>query len=183
MTAVRGVLLPHMATICYADDTVVGVRGSELEEVLRRAEVATELLISRIQVLGLTVAVSKADAMVFGQPGWRIPRHTVLSVDGEPVQLKANIKYLGLVLDRKWDFHEHFVRRGPKLMKTASALSRLLPNDGGPKGTCRKLRRCSEEHGIIRDARLGGQAVGEEQEEFNNECLPVDHDELVKMDF
>lgn len=36
--AIRGVLLPRMAVICYADDTMVAVRGKEMREALRRAK-------------------------------------------------------------------------------------------------------------------------------------------------
>lgn len=45
-----------------------------MEEVLRRASVAAELAIDRIQALGLRVAVEKTEAIVFGGRGWRLPR-------------------------------------------------------------------------------------------------------------
>ncbi|XP_073948986.1 protein turtle-like [Choristoneura fumiferana] len=137
--AIGGVQLPRMTTICYADDTMVAVRGGDLRETLRKAAVATELVVDRIRALGLQVAVAKMDAIVFGGPGWRLPANTEIRIGGEPVQVKANIKYLGLVLDRKWDFSEHFTRLAPRLVHTASALGRLLPNVEGPKQTCRKL--------------------------------------------
>ncbi|XP_073960783.1 uncharacterized protein [Choristoneura fumiferana] len=41
------------------------------------------------------------------------------------------MKYLGLVLDSRWNFQDHFRRLAPKLIGSASALSRLLPNVGG----------------------------------------------------
>lgn len=72
----------------------------------RRASVAAELVIDRIQALSLRVAVEKTEAIVFGGRGWRLPRGLALPIAGDAVQVKANIKYLGLVLDRKWDFKE-----------------------------------------------------------------------------
>ncbi|CAH2209504.1 jg22661, partial [Pararge aegeria aegeria] len=48
-------------------------------------------------------------------------------------------KYLGLVLDRKWNFEEHFRQLAPRVVGAASAFSRLLPNVGGPGAPCRRL--------------------------------------------
>jgi hypothetical protein len=137
--AIRGAQLPRMATICYADDTMVAVRGSDYVETMRRAAVATELTVGRIQLLGLRVALSKTEAVVFGGRGWRLRADGVIPVGGEEVQVKANIKYLGLILDRKWEFGEHFKQLAPRLVGAAAALGRLLPNVGGPKAPCRRL--------------------------------------------
>ncbi|XP_046978124.1 uncharacterized protein LOC124543846, partial [Vanessa cardui] len=49
------------------------------------------------------------------------------------------MKYLGLVLDSRWNFEPHFTRLAPRLLGAASALSRLLPNLGGPNSSCRRL--------------------------------------------
>lgn len=50
---------------------------------------------------------------------------------------KAQMKYLSLVLDRKWNFGVHFIR--PNLRGAAAALARLLPNMRGPGTASRKL--------------------------------------------
>ncbi|KAJ8706530.1 hypothetical protein PYW07_012608 [Mythimna separata] len=49
------------------------------------------------------------------------------------------MKYLGLVLDSRWTFEEHFRRLAPKLDRSGAALKRLLPNLGGPDAPCRRL--------------------------------------------
>ncbi|XP_063624757.1 uncharacterized protein LOC134796497 [Cydia splendana] len=154
--AIRGVQFPRMVTVCYADDTLVAVRGKELEEVLRRAAVATELTIQRIELLGLRVALPKTEAMVLGRTrGWgRLPAGTAVRVGGESVQVKAHIKYLGLVLDRKWTFEEHFARLAPRLVGAASALGRLLRNLGGPNAPCRRLYA-----GVVRSMALYGAPI------------------------
>ncbi|KAJ0179790.1 hypothetical protein K1T71_004381 [Dendrolimus kikuchii] len=64
------------------------------------------------------------------------------------------MKYLGLVLDSRWDFSAHFRQLAPKLKRAAGALSRLLPNIGGPEATCRKLFE-----GIVRSMALYGAPV------------------------
>ncbi|XP_039760447.1 uncharacterized protein LOC120634122, partial [Pararge aegeria] len=72
--AIRPVLLPRMVIICYADDTMVAVRGSSYEESVRRATVATELMVTRIGMLGLKVALPKTEELSFAaiiiDPGW-----------------------------------------------------------------------------------------------------------------
>ena len=47
------------------------------------------------------------------------------------------MKYLGLVLDSRWFFREHFHRLFPKALKMAAALGRLMTNTGGPE-ECRR---------------------------------------------
>lgn len=49
------------------------------------------------------------------------------------------MKYLGLHLDGRWCFEEHFARLAPRVGGVAASLSRLLPNLGGPDGRVRRL--------------------------------------------
>jgi len=49
------------------------------------------------------------------------------------------MKYLGLHLDGRWEFGEHFAQLALKMGRVAASLSRLLPNLGGPDGRVRKL--------------------------------------------
>ncbi|CAH2228538.1 jg28018, partial [Pararge aegeria aegeria] len=137
--AIRPALLPRMAIICYADDTLIAVRGSSYGEAARRATVATELVVTRIGMLGLKVALQKTEAVLFGGVGWRPPAHSSILVSGEAVKIRAHMRYLGLVLDRKWNFEEHFRQLAPRVVGAAAALGRLLPNVGGPGAPCRRL--------------------------------------------
>lgn len=166
--AIRGAQLPRMITICYADDTLVAVRGKDITETIRRATVATELTIDRIKRLGLKVALSKTEAIIFGGQSWSVrANHTaVINVTGVPIHIKTHIKYLGLILDRKWDFREHFTRLTPRIVGTASALGRLLPNIGGPKTTCRRLFA-----GVVRSMALYGAPIWANRLSENNKSL------------
>jgi len=42
------------------------------------------------------------------------------------------IKYLGLTLDGRWGFSEHFASLAAKVDKMADALAHLMPNLSGP---------------------------------------------------
>lgn len=64
---------------------------------------AADILVHRIELLGLKVTLAKTEAIVFGGRGreWRLPAGAHFSIGGETVQVWAQIKYLGLVVDRK----------------------------------------------------------------------------------
>lgn len=64
------------------------------------------------------------------------------------------MKYLGILLDSRWKFLEHFQGLGPKLIRTAGALCRVLPNKGGPNNSCRRLYA-----GVVKSMALYGAPV------------------------
>ncbi|XP_020296398.1 uncharacterized protein LOC109861253 [Pseudomyrmex gracilis] len=71
--------------------------------------------------------------MWFYGPRGRPPRGLSLRVT------EARVEYLGLYLDPKWRFKEHFARLAPRVRKVAKSLTRLLPNLGGPREKVRCL--------------------------------------------
>ncbi|XP_026329062.1 uncharacterized protein LOC113237035 [Hyposmocoma kahamanoa] len=119
-----------MRVICCADDTLVTARGRTYGEAARLSTVVTSLVEERIHLLGKD------------RPFWgRLP-----------IPIKA--KYLGLLLDGRWNFRTQIAQLAPKLAGTAAALGRLLPNVGGPGSVCRRLYT-----GIIRSMALYGAPV------------------------
>lgn len=67
------------------------------------------------------------------------PENGCITVEGTKIKVGPGIKYLGLLIDDRWRFRQHFAQLTPRLERVASALSRLLPNIGGPKTSVRKL--------------------------------------------
>ncbi|KAJ8734058.1 hypothetical protein PYW07_014609 [Mythimna separata] len=67
---------------------------------------------------------------------------------------RRTMEYLGLVLNSRWTFEEHFRRLVPKLDRTGTALKRLLPSVGGPDAPRRRLYA-----GIVRFMALYGAPV------------------------
>lgn len=130
-------------------------------ETLRRATVAEELVVDRMDMLGPRVAVTKTEAIIFGGPGWRVPRNAVLPIAGEAVQIKSRT-----TLDRKWNDGKLFSRLAPKLVGTASAVGRLVPNGGGPKGACRRIYA-----GMARSMELYGSPIWANRLSEQNKAL------------
>ncbi|CAH2238060.1 jg9758 [Pararge aegeria aegeria] len=141
----RGPLLPGMRVLCYADDTLVTACGNTYEDAARLAVVGTSMVVDRIRMIGLKVSISKTEAIlsIIHRPRRGPPRGAYITV-----------LVLGLTLDGRWGFKAHFTQLGPRLVSTAAALGRLLPNIGGPESTCRRLYA-----GIVRSMALYGAPI------------------------
>ena len=55
------------------------------------------------------------------------------------MEWKKSIKYLGMQLDRRLSFSEHLQIATVKVMQYGAALTRLMPNIGGPREAMRRL--------------------------------------------
>lgn len=150
----RGHLRRGLSVVCYADDTLMTARGRDYEQAVSRASVGVSEIVGRIERLGLKVALNKTEVLSFHGPRRAPPAGINIEVGGERIEVKPTIKYLGLVLDGRWSFREHFRLLASKLIKTAGALGRLLPNTGGPNITCRRLYT-----GVVRSMALYGAPV------------------------
>lgn len=150
----RGELPSGADLTCYADDTLVTARGSSHREATLIATAAVSQVVTRIRRLGLEVALDKSEAMVFHGPRRAPAPGSHIVVSGARIAVESTMKYLGLVLDSRWEFGPHFRRLAPKLMGAAGALSTLLPNMGGPSAACRRLYV-----GIVRSMALYGAPV------------------------
>ncbi|XP_076383919.1 uncharacterized protein LOC143261234 [Megalopta genalis] len=148
--------LPDGATlVCYADDTLVVAVGSTFERTIRRAEVAVAAVVARIRDLGLKIAPEKAEAVWFhGRPRSRPPARSWIRVGEACVEVKSELKYLGLILDSRWSFDAHLDRLVPRVEKAAASLGRLLPNLGGPGDLVRRLYL-----GVVRSMALYGAPI------------------------
>lgn len=136
----RGALLPGLQLVCYADDTLVLASGRDWEEATRRAKIGSAMMIRRIRTLGLEVALQNTEVMYMaGAGGEKSPPQGYIDIEGERIKVGPNMKYLGLTLDRKWEWEEHFRRLAPKIRGAVNGLGRILPNLGGPKGKRRQL--------------------------------------------
>ncbi|XP_018367005.1 PREDICTED: uncharacterized protein LOC108763667 [Trachymyrmex cornetzi] len=133
----RGDLHLDCSVLCYADDTLVLSKGEDWEEATMEAEMAVETIVQRIQDMGLEVAPLKTEVVGFCERGR--PANTAISVAGVEVLVGTRMKYLGLTLDTRWTFVPYFEGLSPRLEKAALALSKLLPNLGGPNRKARKL--------------------------------------------
>lgn len=119
--------LTYEEHICYADDTIITSTASTYEEAKLRACMQAERTIYEIRELGLKVAVEKKEVMVFqGKRGKRPPKEDLVVLNGKEIRIGKSLKYLGMMLDCKLDFREHFRYVHEKAEKVKRALSKCL---------------------------------------------------------
>lgn len=112
--------------VCYADDTLVLASADTVLTATRRVNLQTALVINRIRRLGLSVAASKTEAVLFyGKT--KPATFPLVQVAGESIQTKDNMKYLGVILDSKLSFKLHFEYVEKKASKVTKALGDLCP--------------------------------------------------------
>lgn len=123
--------------IAFADDiAVVGIAKNTdlLEAAMNRS---LSLISEWIDTNGLRISVNKTVAMTMTtKRRYKRPQFVLLE---ETLELKEHVKYLGVELNSKLGFKEHTKMDRAKAVKTTVALTRLMPNVGGPSPTKRKL--------------------------------------------
>jgi len=174
----RGALLPGMAIVCYADDTLVMAWEKDWRSTILLAQAGVAHVIGRIRALGLEVALQKTEAIWFAGPRSRGPPRdrAVLEIEGERVGIGTQMKYLGLILDHCWSFGPHFDRLAPRIRAAAANLGRLMPNLGGPRDGARRLFM-----GAVRSIALYGAPVWHDQLEVTRRCKQVLRDVHRRM--
>ncbi|KMQ90527.1 reverse transcriptase [Lasius niger] len=123
--------------ICYADDTLV-IATADCLQTATRAGIQASLVMRQIQRLGLKVSEAKTEAVIF-HGGIHMDPLSHVNVGNTRIQLGKSIKYLGIFIDSRWSFKDHFAYIEEKVAKVTRALGRLMPNLRGPLEVKRQL--------------------------------------------
>ncbi|XP_070162482.1 uncharacterized protein [Polyergus mexicanus] len=129
---------PDCDILCYADDTLIIVNGSNLRNVSLKASVFITRVTNFINGLGLQVAKDKTEAILFRGRGAQDLPDSIMIGD-VLVQFSESIKYLGIYIDVRWTFSQHFKYVVEKTGRVIRALNRLMPNLRGPDEKRRRL--------------------------------------------
>lgn len=125
--------------ICYADDTILIVSGETIGEVQNAGRHLADKAINKIQSLGLRVATNKTEAILFLPRKKRWEDGLTIKIGDSDIPLKPNMKYLGVIIDRKWNYWDHVNYAAKKGKAVSLALGRLMPNLRGPNKMVRLL--------------------------------------------
>jgi len=123
---------PGVQLIRFADDlAVVGtaVMGQLLEELVNPVLTKIDEWMTRH---GLELAHQKTEAVILSRRRAYVPPR--LLIGGHPITLYGKIRYLGVILDKNLTFAAHVDTVTKKASRTAAALTKLMPNIGGPCG-------------------------------------------------
>jgi hypothetical protein len=121
----------------FADDTMVIASGRSITELEMKTHEVLGLVSEEISRLGLSLAVNKTEAVLFTNKYKYVNPN--ITLNGQTLEMKQQIKYLGMVIDRRLLFKAHICEVSAKAEKTTNQLRCLMPNIGGPKQLRRRL--------------------------------------------
>ena len=165
-----------VSLVCYADDTLVVVTGDTWGEARRRAAVGLRYVLRRIRLQGLEVAVHKTEALWLGKPKQVGPTWSHINVEGARVEVKSQMRYLGLILDSRWSFGPHMEKLAARLGSAVLSFGRIMPNLGGPSERVRRLYM-----GVVRSIAMYGAPVWCESLVASDNLVKLLHREQRKM--
>jgi len=123
----------------YADDTLVLGFGESVKLVRSNLNRFMAYVVRRISALSLCVAAEKIEAVLFRGRRRVDLVDPLVRVGGVLIPVKGSMKYLGVMMDNRLNFKQHFAYIGTKVGKVTRALSHLLPNLRGPHEGKRRL--------------------------------------------
>ncbi|XP_046869132.1 uncharacterized protein LOC124461686 [Drosophila willistoni] len=106
--------------------------------------------------VGLSLAAQKTEAVLISSR--KIVETATILIDGNTVQSKRAIRYLGVWIDTRLSFRVHLAYVNEKASASVRDLSRIMPNTRGPKQESRKLLMTAKEAEIISATERGSLA-------------------------
>ncbi|KAJ8910519.1 hypothetical protein NQ315_012816 [Exocentrus adspersus] len=128
---------PGVTLIGFADDVALLVVAKGEELLINTGNEALQRIATWMDRKGLQLAPEKTEAALLTTK--RKIGNIQFQIQGVTVKPSKVVKYLGAWLDTKLTFAEHVKRAIQKAEKTTAALSRLMPNVGGPRASKRRL--------------------------------------------
>lgn len=122
----------------FADDIALVTKAKDLTTIDHRANKCLRLVDNWLQNHYLEIAPEKTEAVLLKCPK-NIPNELNISIQGVRIEPKKAIKYLGVFMDWQGTFGSHVTYVCNKASEKAAALSRLLPNIGGPSEVKRRM--------------------------------------------
>lgn len=130
--------LPEEATVVgFADDIALLIRARFLDEVQLYANEAISTIKKWLTAMDLSLADHKTELVLISG---RKKRETLsIQVGESSINSVQAIKYLGVMVDDRLKFKNHVEYACDKAAGVTNALSRLMPNVGGPRQSQRLL--------------------------------------------
>lgn len=124
-------------SMAFADDLALMVEAQDAEELMYRVNESTRRVGVWMQYNGLDLAPHKTEAVIIKGP--RDRRRVTFTLDDTEIIPKRSIKYLGIWIDDKGSWGDHIKATCKKAEQRMAALTRLMPNLGGPSSGKRRV--------------------------------------------
>jgi ribonuclease HI len=110
--------------VAYADDLIMATRG----ESIRAVENYTNVELSKIQRWAKNNKIkfndTKSKVMLVSRRKRKENKNITVYLNNKPLEQVTQIKYLGIILDQKFKFHEHITYTAEKCKKLIHSLSK-----------------------------------------------------------
>lgn len=132
--------------VAFADDLAVVVTAKTGDDLEIRANDVLQTIDIWMAKNSLSLAPEKTEAVLLC--GKRRPIPVTFELANTVITPTKSVKYLGVTIDNRINFGDHILTVTNKADKIAAALTRLMPNIGGPKEGKRRVL-CSVVHSIL----------------------------------
>jgi RNA binding protein fox-1 len=137
----NGVLTLKLPTgvvlVGFADDIVLSVTGEMAQEVEMLAAESIGIIETWMDGIKLKIAHHKTEVLSVSNS--KAVQRVEIFVGEHAIASKRELKYLGVMIDDRLNFNSHVDYACEKAAKAINALSRIMPNIGGPRSSKRRL--------------------------------------------
>ena len=109
----------------YADDVAMVAVAASIEELEWKCNETLEIVSQWMKDPGLKLAQEKSEAVLVRKR--RKFEYPKLVLDGHMIQFQDSIRYLGLWIDKHWNFKDHIRRTSTKAGNMDTAQQQLMP--------------------------------------------------------
>lgn len=153
--------------IAYADDLALLVAAKDIQEIEEKTNWALEDISGWMREHGLELAPEKSEAIML-LTTTRDQRPKLL-VDGQPIEFKEAVKYLGVILEKDRRAKGQIRRSTLKASEAATNIAKILPRTyGALEGQRRLLAIVAESIALYGSPAWGSQAL---KYKYNKEAL------------
>lgn len=152
--------LPKRATIIgFADDIALVMVAKSLDEARTISESGIQIVKAWLNSMGLTLADHKTEAVLISSR--KKVEYLTIDIGGCKIKTKDCLKYLGVMIDNRLSFKQHFDYVRDKALNICSALCRIMPNTRGPRYMKRRVLA-----GVVRSVILYAAPIWAESTRF-----------------
>jgi len=123
--------------VAFADDIAIVGTAHTTDLLAEAVNPALALVAEWVDNNGLSISVAKTQSIMLTSK--RAYRKPDFWLQGTRLKLSDHVRYLSMELSSSLGFKTHLSMASDKAEKTATALSQIMPNVGGPKPSRRKL--------------------------------------------
>ncbi|KAI5751823.1 hypothetical protein M8J77_011204 [Diaphorina citri] len=128
--SVLDIPVPEDSTlIAYADDLAVVIKAKTEEELERKSNEILAKIKQWMTEKQLEIAPTKSEAITL--IGKKRCRPLKIEIEGQAIEEKPSIKYLGVMLDKSLKFGPHVDYVSERAANSMSSLARIMPRVGG----------------------------------------------------